>query len=392
MRLFQSVLVVFGLIGAGATVAAGSASASTKAPYVVGATEDLSGPLSAYGHWVDTSWNAEFNAVNKAGGINGHKIHLTVLDDQSNLTTAEANYKEFIGDHAILTTASTLSTICAALAPKAATNKVPLSCGTATTTLLKPVEPYVFTRQTPGETYAQPVITVIPTIAKTKSPKVGVYIVAAADALQMATKVTQLAKAKGWTITDEEQASPTATSLNPSQIAKLAASKPNVVVTYVATAFTQALVKGLRGDGYGGPILSPVPDFSSMTALKTPSFYEMTTTEYITPSSTKSGAAQYVKVMKASGISSAAALNTGIQAVDYLGALVAVTALKKCGSTCTAQQLSTQMGKTTLHEPGIATTWGYSSSSHNGAHTTYMYQYLDGKVKLVKGNIPLGSL
>jgi branched-chain amino acid transport system substrate-binding protein len=392
VRLFVSAAVIFSTVTAAAAVTAGTSSAaSSKAPYVVTATEDLSGPLSAYGHWVQVSWNAEFNAVNKAGGINGHKVQLKILDDQSELTTAVANTKQFLGDNTVLTTASTLSNICAALAPTAAQAKVPMSCGTATTTLLKPVEPYVFTRQTPGETTAAPAVDAISTVTHASKPKVGMYIVAAADAIQMADQVTKLVNQKGWSVSDEEQASPSATSLDPAQIAKLAASKPNVVITYVATAFTQALIKGLRGDGYGGPVISTVPDAASLTALKDPKFYELFSNQYIEPNSTQSGAAQYVKTMKADGVTGAAALNDGITVVDYLGALVAATALKNCGSTCTAQQLAVQMGKTMLSEPGITTKWGYSPKSHNAVQTFYLYRYTGGAVKLVQGNIPVGS-
>ena len=53
----------------------GSGSSATSAasgtPYQIGATEDLSGGLAAFGKWFQQTWQAEFDSVNKAGGWQG---------------------------------------------------------------------------------------------------------------------------------------------------------------------------------------------------------------------------------------------------------------------------------------------------------------------------------
>ena len=91
------------------TTSGGSAGASGGAPFVVGATEDLSGPLAAYGANVHQAFSVAFNAANAKGGVNGHKVNLVIKDDQSVLTTALSNTRALLSQHVVVTTGSTLS-------------------------------------------------------------------------------------------------------------------------------------------------------------------------------------------------------------------------------------------------------------------------------------------
>jgi ABC-type branched-subunit amino acid transport system substrate-binding protein len=363
-----------------------------KSTYLIGASEDLSGPLASYGKWAQVSWNAEFNAVNKAGGINGHPVKFVIRDDASVLTTAISNVKQFIGDHALVVTGSTLSNICAGVAPIATAAKTPVVCSTLPTTLLSPTHTDVFGRVTPGETLAQPTFNLLPRLTGKKDPSIGTYIVAAADAVQLTSKLTSLAQAKGWKVTDQEQASTQATSLDPAQIAKLAASNPDAIICYVADPLTPSLVKGLRADGYKGIIIDPEPDIVSMQGLSDPKFYEIWPNQIVSPTSTAAGAAAYIKTMKTAGISGTVPLNTGFYEADWLAAVSIVTALKNCSGTCTPAALASKLSKTMLTEPGLAPTWGYTPTNHNPVKAFYLYRWTNGKPQLVEGNIPVGAL
>ena len=81
---------------AGGSSAASSAPAPTGAPFKIGVECQCSGGLgtpdggTVYKAWAD--------AVNAAGGINGHPVQVTVADDASNPGTALTNVQGFIKD------------------------------------------------------------------------------------------------------------------------------------------------------------------------------------------------------------------------------------------------------------------------------------------------------
>lgn len=81
--------------GAGTT----SSGASTG-PITIGASLSLTGQFSADGKAYDQGYNLWLQDVNKAGGILGRQVKLIILNDNSSLNTAVANYQTLFGkDH-----------------------------------------------------------------------------------------------------------------------------------------------------------------------------------------------------------------------------------------------------------------------------------------------------
>jgi branched-chain amino acid transport system substrate-binding protein len=73
-----------------------------KSPIIVGNVGDYSGPQAGSIGGAEKVINAWADAVNAAGGINGHPIKLIVKDDGANPTTALADVKELIEqDHVV---------------------------------------------------------------------------------------------------------------------------------------------------------------------------------------------------------------------------------------------------------------------------------------------------
>ena len=115
-----SVMAAGSLVAIGVSTSNPAGASAKKAPFIIGADEDLSGALAAFGGYVKDGFGATFNAVNKAGGIDGHKIEFKLLDDQFTLSTSISNMKELLAEKPVFVTGSTLTTFCGGNAPYAA--------------------------------------------------------------------------------------------------------------------------------------------------------------------------------------------------------------------------------------------------------------------------------
>jgi len=86
------------------SAASGAASGSSSAPINIGASLSLTGDFSADGTAFDAGYKLWVADVNKAGGILGRQVKLTVLDDKSDQNQVVTNYQTLINaDHVDLT-------------------------------------------------------------------------------------------------------------------------------------------------------------------------------------------------------------------------------------------------------------------------------------------------
>ncbi len=74
----------------------------TSDTITIGQSAALSGPAEALGKEMKAGADAYFNAVNKAGGINGRKIKLVSLDDGYEPERAKANTEKLINEEKVL--------------------------------------------------------------------------------------------------------------------------------------------------------------------------------------------------------------------------------------------------------------------------------------------------
>jgi branched-chain amino acid transport system substrate-binding protein len=101
MNVRRYVLIAGALLATGllATVAAvASASSSAKPPIKIGVEMPNTGPLAVIGINEKNGIVLAARQINAKGGINGRKIALTVLDDQSNPTNAVTNTTKLVSD------------------------------------------------------------------------------------------------------------------------------------------------------------------------------------------------------------------------------------------------------------------------------------------------------
>lgn len=112
---------------------------------VIGQSITLQGGKNAYGVAAAEGARLYFDAANAAGGINGRKIVLRVLDDESSSTKAEANARQLVADGAFILFGSIEGGPSNGVMKVAGELKVPFFGPMAgSPTMRRPHQPYVF--------------------------------------------------------------------------------------------------------------------------------------------------------------------------------------------------------------------------------------------------------
>jgi branched-chain amino acid transport system substrate-binding protein len=97
--------------------------AATKSPIVIGTSLSLTGDFSVDGQAFERGYNLWVENINKHGGLQGHKVTLKVLNDNSDPATVATNYTQLInGDHAAFVFGPFSTLLTASAAPVAARN------------------------------------------------------------------------------------------------------------------------------------------------------------------------------------------------------------------------------------------------------------------------------
>ncbi|MCL6472130.1 MAG: ABC transporter substrate-binding protein [Firmicutes bacterium] len=134
MRKWISILLVlslalFALGCQGSTKEAASSSGTTEAnkePYKIGAVVSATGPSSPLGLPEKNTLELEVEKINKAGGINGHKLELIIEDDQSDAKNAVTAVSKLIDKEKVIAViAATISPSSIAVKPEIAKAKIP---------------------------------------------------------------------------------------------------------------------------------------------------------------------------------------------------------------------------------------------------------------------------
>jgi ABC-type branched-subunit amino acid transport system substrate-binding protein len=390
-----SLVTASSLVAIGISASNPAGASAKKAPFIIGADEDLSGALAAFGGYVKDGFGSTFDAVNKAGGIDGHKIVFKLLDDQFTLSTSISNMKELLAEKPVFVTGSTLTTFCGGNGTYAAKAKVPMTCFAALANQVSPVEPYLFDRNPPEITTAQPLINFIPTVV-TATPKIGILVSDIPGPDAFAAQVQTLAKAKGWTVTSSVTAPGDGTPPTAAQVAALVATGPNVITMELASSENAAFVEDARTDGFTGPIISQDADYDGLSTLTDPNYYALSANRFVSSTGTAASVKLYVKEMATVGVTGDANLNSGQQAQAWIAAQDLVAALKSCvkanKGNCTSTQLDVSLDKTTVALPGIVNSAGYTKTDHVLFNAQYIYGYrASSGVTLIEGPLAMGK-
>lgn len=132
-----------------AALAACGGSGDTGAPgrdvIKLGQTTHISGPAGAFGKSFSEGQQAIFKAVNDAGGVNGRRIELTVLDDALDVSRAVQNVRTLIGQQNVAIVGVSGAGSIEAMVPILNRAEVPLLFPSkSTASFVNKVVPYAF--------------------------------------------------------------------------------------------------------------------------------------------------------------------------------------------------------------------------------------------------------
>ncbi|HEY3716104.1 MAG TPA: ABC transporter substrate-binding protein [Jatrophihabitantaceae bacterium] len=372
-------LVAAGVLIAGSLVACGSSgggsstkgSASSGGSYRVGFDSDLSGPYALNGVGQKDGFQAYFDYINAHGGINGHQVNVTYLDDAADVTRGTANTTQLMTAKKVSVIGGyILSNVCGAAAVLAAKNKVPINCSAVSDDLLHPVQPYVYTARMSQSNEAAPESDLAAQLVTSSAPKVAIIIFASAASVSLQKGLQSIAKNKGWNVVANESIPLNSTDVS-SQVAKIVAAKPDVIMGSLFDPLAVSFVRGIRAKSLDAPFIDydGATYKSGLLGLKDPNFYVLSST---TMDGTGDGAGltQYRAAIKAGGFeASTPFVNTG-----YLQALSIGEGLKSCGYPCSGAQLQAALDKQSVDTGGFASgTLGYTPDRHEGLQAVSLY-------------------
>ena len=330
----------------------------------------MSGGLSAAGVLADNSETSVLAAkagaaeVNAEGGIDGHKVVITVSDDGGNPTTAVTNLLDAIhsGAKPDLYLDAGPSPLSAAVLPILKANDI-LSMNTApTTTSADPSDFPLNFDLSPGP--SDYVKGFIPTMKAAGYKKVGIIHGGDAYGTLLGGALQSAFTGAGFTVTSNQQYDVTALSMTP-ELQAIQASKPDVLIMDAYGPPVGYLLKSLQQLGWNIPILAdnsvsatslistPAPaGFEGTALVKNLKMQVFNSTEY-SPSDTLVNTA--VKQMTGLGKIS----STLILAYNYDALLLVAAAAKTAQST----------------DPSAIAKELVSPSVLEGAHTAIISRY-----------------
>lgn len=382
-------LAAISVTACGSSGADSTTGSSASGSYHWGADLELSGPISYYGQSIAEGVAAYVASVNAAGGINGHKITLTQLDNTGDPSQTAANATELVtADNVDAIFGPTLSAGCAAAEPIADRYKVPISCFSSPSG-----SSYVFyLGSTDGGLAAPALVKVAQKVTSSSHPTAASVYLDVPSGLALGNALATSTAAAGMKIVSSQAVSETATDYSV-QIAKIVAAKPDVVLIDETGPGFLAILKGVREAGDQVPFVWQ--DGTGNTGLISTSTYAgvYVLTDYeLVPASGATGAAKAFLTAMGSklGKNPTDATINGGEAVDaYITASAFGQALKTCGYPCSGAQLTQAVERVKLSLPDLDASVGYTVSDHFPYRLWYVYHVVGLATTLID-TIPVG--
>jgi len=358
-----------------ASCASGGSSSKTSSSgtYNLGVNAELTGPVAYYGTTIRDGVQAWVTQTNAAGGINGHKLKLTSLDNAGDTARAATNATELAtADNVIATFGGSLDADCTAATTAAERYKVPEACLSVAQT-----SPYVFSLGPNNPTAAGPVLAAVKKLAGGSSPKLALAYDNNAYGEGLDSNIAKNAPAAGITLAAAAEFDLTSADLS-STSSKLIASDPDaIVITGTGSNFT-GMLTSIRAAGVKVPVIwiDGTGNLASILTVNDPNVYAFTTYTLASSTSPTGVAKDYVKAITptiGAGKVTDASLATGEYAVGYLTATAFGKALTKCGYPCTGSQLQAILTKLNVDLSPMVSSFDYDNATHYPYSSWYLY-------------------
>jgi branched-chain amino acid transport system substrate-binding protein len=336
----------------------GGGSSSNAGAYQIGADVDLSGPFASIGKPNSDGMRAAVQGVNSRGGVGGHTINLVVRDDGAVTSRAITNTRELIDRyHSSAILGITSSAVGAAVAVIVGDAKVPTMGVAIGSGLLNPVQPYIFSTQpdyvAQGRAQADAVKQLASSGVVKQNPRVAMLGFASPAGTAWHDGFVKEASAVSAGTIVEYQGVPGTASDFTAQVARVVASKPDIIATFMFGGAIQTAANEMKAANIDPK--TPIVSYSgtaSIPFLKTfpwENFYTLFFTK-----DAHGGNNQTFKNLQTDAQNVGTDPDTAFFIDGYIEATLTMNAMKACGYPCTGTQLQKAMETTNTTLGGLA--------------------------------------
>jgi branched-chain amino acid transport system substrate-binding protein len=370
-------VVVLGLTAVGA-------SSAGKPAYNLTIGTDESSPFASACCTIPMTngFQAWISHVNKTGGVNGHKINISVMDDRSDVTTGLSNYQRALSSNTLGFLLGGSSTVFTPIASRAIEDHIVESNGGGYQGGIG-VYPYVYNILGNLPMFAD----IVPRFAKTRvlSTENSVAAYLTYDSTLTETfqpRIVGTLQGQGWQVKYNQLVPSSVTDFSVAA-GNIAAAKPNIVIVDLLESQLPQFISQLRARDVHAPILNFSSNISdkAKNSIGDPNLFFV---EGTAPATDLSNPA-----IKAMGVyAKQGGYTTGVDnaffVYGYVHAQVITAALKKCGDKCTRSSFNDALGHTTIPGGGLmAGNPGYSPKSHVMTKRLIVVRWNKAKHKLV---------
>lgn len=370
----------------------GSGSSGTSGgEYSVGASLGLTGPIAGVATPYRDGINAYFNYVNQKGGINGHKVKFTALDDATTVTTGVANVKQLVTSDHVSAVYYILSNIQNANRQYLEKNKVVTMTQAVDANVVHPPQQFVFAGGVVEPDEATPMVTFGKTkVSNVAAPKAAVITTTSAALQELDDNLQSQAKAKGMSVVGNEVVPLAATDMS-SEASQFVSKKPDIVFSGLIATQEPSFVKAMRQGGFTGPIVQydGGSSFPLIKQLADPNIF------FLYPTSFGHNPGAQVDVMNAAAKAVGKSADGYFFAFGYVQGYIIGQGFKKCGYPCNGEKLAAALDTLTDFDTGGLTfgNWNYSEKDHSGIQNVAFFAWDPAKKDAVQSGkfLPMPS-
>ncbi|MFN2460032.1 MAG: ABC transporter substrate-binding protein [Candidatus Velthaea sp.] len=221
-------------------------------PYVIGAVVSESGPGSSLGRPEADSMQLAVDEINKAGGVNGHPLQITIIDDESNPTTAVNAVRKLLDQHVIALFGSSLTQTSLAMVPIMTEAKVPLISFASSAQVIQPAAERKWIFKIPiTDFHVAQVMQEF--MRKHNETKVAVIYRNDDYGKTGLSHFQDAGRKMGFDVVDAEAIAATASDAT-TQLTKVKAANPQAIVVWSTLPSVAVVIKGYRELGLTTPI------------------------------------------------------------------------------------------------------------------------------------------
>lgn len=236
------VAFAFGVVSVRSSSAAGQ-------PYLIGVIVCESGPASTLGRPEGDSAQLAADEINKAGGINGHPLQVTVIDDETSPANAVNAMRRLLDQHVIAIVGTSITQGSLAMVPMAQQAHVPMISLASSASVIEPVSERQWIFKIP------PTDTAVARILQRHMKEAGITKVGAVYRNDDYGKTgiahfQEAGKADGFQVVDSEAIDATATDAT-TQLTKIRAANPQAILVWSTLPSVGVVTRGYRQLGLG---------------------------------------------------------------------------------------------------------------------------------------------